>query len=83
MWSKVRFDFFKVFKDNCLTKIKELDGIEEDRSLSKDEKNLWEKLRHDFQIEALREETFWMKRSKVKWRMTKTLLFFFSKGGHG
>lgn len=43
-WCKSKFGNFKVFKDECLARIKAVDVREEGHNLSSDERNLRDRL---------------------------------------
>lgn len=66
-WSKTSVRYFKEMRRMCIEEISKLNTLEEDRSLSKEERKHRESLRKEFQIVAVKEEVFWRQRSRIRW----------------
>lgn len=66
-WNKVTSGYFKEESKRCMEKIKDIDRLEEERSLSKEERLFREGCRKEFQLLALKEEVYWRQRSKISW----------------
>jgi len=66
-WNKNSGDSLKKNLEDCRVKIKELDLLEEERNLSREEFVSRNVLWKEFQIVALKEEIFWKQRVRVRW----------------
>lgn len=66
-WNKLSGGFFKEERKKCITIIRDIDALEEERTLSSEEQKSREYSCKVFLILAVKEKTFWRQRSRIKW----------------